>query len=102
MALVLFQALTAMAASTRDGKRKFRKYCYKKCHNGDKAELIEPTIKTKEQWIALFNNNHEGLKEAHPNGELEQIKKLKTKHYENIKRFLIKHSADSEQPETCG
>lgn len=93
---------TADAASTRDGKRKFKKYCYKKCHNGDDAEEIQPTYMTIAQWKDLFKSNNEVLKELHPDNELDKVKKLKKKHYKNMEKYLIKHAIDSEQPETCG
>jgi hypothetical protein len=95
-------ASTVMAASTRVGKRKFKKYCLKKCHNGDDAEVIDPTHMTITQWETFFENNQMELKEAHPNGELNKIKKLKPSYYKSIEQFLVKHAADSEQPETCG
>ena len=102
VSVLLFFVLisSAYAASSRDGKRKFKKYCYKKCHkHGD--IVITPNYMTSEQWIEYFKNNHEKLKEAHPNGELEHLK-LKKKHYNNIIQFLITHALDSEQPDTCG
>jgi hypothetical protein len=90
------------AVSTRDGKRKFKKYCYKKCHKYEENILITPTYFTKEQWNDLFKNNHKKLKDVHINGEFNKLKKLKNKHYENMRMYLIKHSLDSEQPEVCG
>ena len=90
----------AFAANSRDGKRKFKKYCYKKCHkHGD--VVITPNYMTSEQWKEYFKDNHEKLKEAHPNGELDNLN-LKEKHYKNIIKFLLRHALDSEQPETCG
>lgn len=99
---ITFILTDAMAASTRDGKRKFKKYCLKQCHNDDDAETIEPTSMTMAQWEELFDNKHELLKEEHLNNELDSVKKLKSKHYKNIEKYLIKHAIDSEQPETCG
>ncbi len=98
--VLLFLVGNAYAASTRAGKRKFKKYCYKKCHKHGEI-IITPTYYTSEQWDELFKDNYEKLKEIHINGELDNLR-LKPKHYNNIRVYLKKHSLDSEQPETCG
>ncbi|MGA1845556.1 hypothetical protein [Deferribacter abyssi] len=101
-ALIFTTVMNAYAVNQRAGKRKFKKYCHKKCHNGKFKNIpyITPSSLTTEQWKLFFTNDMKKLKRVHKNGELDSIK-LKPKHYKNIEAFLINHGLGSFEPESC-
>ncbi|MBZ4643213.1 MAG: hypothetical protein PWQ25_927 [Deferribacteres bacterium] len=101
--MVLIMVASSFAANTRDGRRKFKKYCYKECHRGniDGVKVITPNSYTGGQWLEMFKNNRATLKRYHKNNELDKID-LSEKVYENIREYLKDHGLDSDTPETCG
>ncbi|MBC7197211.1 MAG: cytochrome c [Deferribacterales bacterium] len=103
LVMVALMVTSAFAANSRDGRRKFKKYCYKECHKGnlEGVKVITPMSYTGAQWLSMFNNDMAGLKRYHKNGELEKIN-LSDKVYENIRVYLKDHGLDSDTPETCG
>ncbi|KAA0258929.1 hypothetical protein FHQ18_02995 [Deferribacter autotrophicus] len=100
--LIFTAVINAYAVNQRAGKRKFKKYCHKKCHSGKNKDIpyITPSSFTIDQWKLYFNNNMKKLKDVHKNGELDSIK-LKPKHYKNIEAFLTNHGLGSFEPESC-
>jgi mono/diheme cytochrome c family protein len=101
-ALLTGAAFTLPAADSRvkgnegKGRYYFRQTC-KECHTkGAKGGEVSPLTKTMAQWATYFQ------KGKHAGGK-EQLSKLLTEdQLRDVQTFLIKHAADSLQPETCG
>lgn len=93
---------TAFAVNSKDGRRKFKTYCFKKCHSGklENVKNITPNSYTSSQWINIFNNNMQNLKRFHRNNELEELN-FKRETFDNIREYLKDHGLDSDTPETC-
>ncbi|MGA1862455.1 hypothetical protein OWM07_06190 [Deferribacter thermophilus] len=101
--ILIFSLISSSyALSQRDGKRKFKRYCHKECHDGDKKGIpvITPSTYTIEQWKYFFQDNMKRLRSFHKNGELDNLK-LKEKHWKNMEAFLTNHGLGSFEPESC-
>jgi cytochrome c5 len=78
------------------GRYYFRQTC-KECHTkGAKGGEVTPLTKTMAQWQTYFT------KGKHARGAEELIKVMPAEQLINVQTFLVKHAADSLQPETCG
>lgn len=99
---VIFVSAVAFAANSRDGRRKFKTYCFKKCHSGkiENVKTITPNSYTSSQWLSIFSNNMQNLKKYHLNNELEDLN-FKRETFDNIREYLKDHGLDSDTPETC-
>lgn len=94
-ALVAALASPVLAASSRKGKRLFKKEC-KTCHVQDAAGgKLSPLQKTQAQWRAYFKDDQHKVKP-------EVWEKLDKKDRENLLKFFLDFALDSDQPETCG
>jgi len=77
------------------GRYYFRQTC-KECHTKDaEGGLVTPLTKTQAQWRRYFvKGKHSGA---------EALTKIMTDdQLLDVQTFLVKHAADSLQPETCG
>lgn len=94
-------ALAGKRPNPNRGKSLFKTTC-KLCHvkDGD-AKFLSPMSKTQAQWKRFFKNEKKigACVEA-------SFKKTGTKlsadDLNNMSYYLVKHAADSDQPETCG
>jgi mono/diheme cytochrome c family protein len=78
------------------GRYYFRQTC-KDCHTkGAKGGEVTPLTKTMAQWKAYF------AKGRHENAAGGLAKLLPPDQLLDVQTFLVKHAADSPQPETCG
>ncbi|WP_020675214.1 c-type cytochrome [Geopsychrobacter electrodiphilus] len=97
MVLFVVAALAApvVAASSRSGKRVYKKTC-KSCHtkNGEGGKL-SPLMKTQAQWRTYFNDNRHQDKP-------EIWKGMSEKQQKDLLKFFLDFALDSDQPETCG
>lgn len=93
--LVVAMASPVMAASSRRGKRVFKKNC-KTCHtrNGEGGKL-SPLQKTMGQWRIYFRRDQHKDKPEIWEGMSKKQKK-------DLLKFFLDFALDSEQPETCG
>jgi mono/diheme cytochrome c family protein len=112
VAAVFFAGLALDAAAAKkkkiDGKEMFKANC-KVCHEkGADAGEYTPMTLISEQWERFFDkkyeNAHKDLKmpagsDAEGQGVTEAIT---PEILEAIRKFSIKHAADSEHPMTCG
>ncbi|NCO50475.1 MAG: cytochrome c [Deltaproteobacteria bacterium] len=95
LTLVAALASPVLAASSRRGKRTFKKEC-KTCHvEGAEGGKISPLQKTQAQWREFFKKNQHQVKP-------DVWKKLSDKERENLLKFFLDFALDSDQPETCG
>jgi len=78
------------------GRYYFRQTC-KECHTkGAKGGEVTPLTKTMAQWQLYFTKGrHSGVAEG-------LTKLLSPDQLRDVETFLVKHAADSAQPETCG
>lgn len=88
-------ASPVVAASSRRGKKVFKKSC-KICHTS-KADggKLSPIQKTQAQWRLYFKNDQHSDKP-------EIWKGLSEKDQNNLLKFFLDFALDSDQPETCG
>src|SRR5207248_8435345 len=78
------------------GRYYFRQAC-KDCHTkGAKGGEVTPLTKTMAQWQTYFT------KGKHAKGDEELTKVMPAEQLADVHTFLVKHAADSLQPETCG
>lgn len=78
------------------GRYYFRQTC-KECHTkGAKGGEVTPLTKTMAQWRSYFT------KGKHDGGAQELTKLMPDQQLLDVQTFLVKHAADSLQPETCG
>jgi len=78
------------------GRVYMREIC-KKCHmRGAVGGEVTPLNKTSEQWRAYFSIG----RHAHGKSPLTDI--MPEEKLRDVEKFLVSHSADSLQPETCG
>lgn len=93
--VVIALASPVMAASSRRGKKIFKKNC-QTCHTkeGDGGKL-SPLQKTQAQWRIYFKNDPHA---ANP----EIWKKMNEKQQKDLLKFFLDFALDSDQPETCG
>ncbi len=94
-ALVMILASPVLAASSRRGKRVFKKNC-KTCHTrkGEGGKL-SPLQKTQAQWRIYFKKNHHQDKPEIWQG-------MSKKQRKDLLKFFLDFALDSDQPETCG
>src|SRR5438094_5641317 len=101
MAAVLAAASTAGATgqpkgNEAKGRYYFRQTC-KDCHTkGAKGGEVTPLTKTMAQWGTYF------AKGKHAKGAEDLGKVMPAAQLLDVQTFLVKHAADSLQPETCG
>ncbi len=101
MAAMLLTAAFAGTPSTpkgNEGKGRyyFRQTC-KDCHTkGAKGGEVTPLTKTMAQWRSYF------VKGKHAGGAEALGKVIPAPQLVDVETFLVKHAADSLQPETCG
>ena len=91
-------AATAGAPKGNEGKGRyyFRQTC-KDCHTkGAKGGEVTPLTKTMAQWRTYFT------KGKHAGGADALAKVMPAEQLLDVETFLVKHAADSLQPETCG
>lgn len=89
---------SAQAPKGNEGKGRyyFRQTC-KDCHTkGAKGGEVTPLSKTMAQWRSYF------LKGKHSMGSEPLAKVIPAEQLVDVQTFLVKHAADSLQPETCG
>ncbi len=95
--LVVVTALASpvVAASSRKGKKIFKKSC-KTCHSrkGEGGKL-SPLQKTQAQWRIYFKNDQHSDKP-------EIWKGMSEKDQKDLLKFFLDFALDSDQPETCG
>jgi len=73
-----------------------REIC-KDCHKrGAVGGEITPLNKTSEQWRAYFAQGR------HEHGKNMLTSVMPEEKLRDVEKFLVSHSADSLQPETCG
>ncbi len=78
------------------GRYYFRQTC-KDCHTkGAKGGEVTPLTKTMAQWQTYF------VKGKHAKGGEELTKVMPAEQLIDVQTYLVKHAADSLQPETCG
>jgi len=78
------------------GRAYMRDIC-KNCHTrGAVGGEVTPLNKTSEQWRAYFSRG----KHEHGKAPLTDI--MPEEKLRDVEKFLVSHSADSLQPETCG
>lgn len=89
--------LVATAASAAGPGRELTKARCKVCHlEGSSGGTMTPLSKTQRQWERFFDKGqHESIAPG-------TWKNISSKELEQIRLYLIKHAADSPQPETCG
>lgn len=88
-------AFAAGKGSEGKGRYYFRQTC-KGCHTkGAKGGEVTPLAKTMAQWSKYF------VKGSHTGSE-PLSKLLNEQQLLDVQTFLVKHAADSLQPETCG
>ena len=88
-------AFAAGKGSEGKGRYYFRQTC-KECHTkGAKGGEVTPLTKTMAQWSKFF------VKGNHTSSE-PLSKLLNEQQLLDVQTFLVKHAADSLQPETCG
>lgn len=81
------------------GKTLFRSTC-KTCHVKDGgAKDLTPMSKTQVQWGRVFKTSIDQMAKK---VETKTGKALTAADLGDIQVFLVSHSADSDQPETCG
>ena len=95
--LVVVAALASpvVAASSRKGKKVFKKSC-KTCHTrkGEGGKL-SPLQKTMAQWRLYFK------KDQHKDNP-EIWEGMSKKDQKNLLKFFLDFALDADQPETCG
>ena len=99
-AVLVAAALGATAGPTKGNEGKgryyFRQTC-KDCHTkGAKGGEVTPLTKTMAQWRTYF------IKGKHAKGTEDLAKVMPAEQLIDVQFFLVKHAADSLQPETCG
>jgi len=94
--------------SAKKGKYLFKKQC-KSCHvEGGETDDLTPISRTIEQWENYFKNDYQTFKEDHKglidkkNDGKNVLELNGPNQLQHIQKFLIKHAADSDQPQTCG
>lgn len=93
--VVIALASPVMAASSRRGKKVFKKNC-KLCHTRKgEGGKISPLQKTQAQWRLYFKNDQHKDKP-------EVWKALNEKQRKDLLKFFLDFALDSDQPETCG
>ncbi len=93
--LLSLGAFAAAKGSEGKGRYYFRQTC-KDCHTkGAKGGEVTPLTKTMAQWSSYF------VKGRHTSAE-PLAKLMNEQQLLDIQTFLVKHAADSLQPETCG
>jgi cytochrome c5 len=100
LALALAAApLSAADGNPNRGRTLFRSTC-KSCHvkNGG-AKDLSPLTKTQAQWARVFTK---GIAPMVTRVQTKTGKSLVPADLSDIQVFLVKHAADSDQPETCG
>ncbi len=99
------QAAKAITGNSKKGKYFYKDMC-RHCHMPDSPHKeLTPMTKTMDQWKRYFklkyflhhNNIVDPQKDNKPLTELVTPEIII-----HIKTFLIKHAADSDQPQTCG
>jgi cytochrome c5 len=103
IAMSAFLALAGFAATVgpvkgNEGKGRyyFRQTC-KECHTkGAKGGEVTPLTKTMAQWSTYFTKGKHGA------GAEALTKVMPAAQLIDVQTFLVKHAADSLQPETCG
>lgn len=94
-ALVVALAAPVMAASSRRGKKVFKKNC-KVCHTRDgEGGKLSPLQKTQAQWRIYFR------KDMHSDRP-DIWKGMSEKQQKDLLKFFLDFALDSDQPETCG
>lgn len=88
-------ASPVVAASSRKGKKVFKKSC-KTCHTrkGEGGKL-SPLAKTMAQWRLYFKKDQHGDKPEIWQG-------MSKKDRQNLLKFFLDFALDADQPETCG
>jgi cytochrome c553 len=93
-AMVFVLASASYAASSRRGKKVFKKTC-ETCHvRGSDAGKIKPSSKTMSQWKRFIEKNRHDDKSI-----LEDMSKKDKK---NLIKFLQDYALDADTIETCG
>lgn len=105
VAALMLAALAAAGTGATTGQPKgnegkgryyFRQTC-KDCHTkGAKGGEVTPLTKTMAQWRTYFT------KGKHLKGTEDLSKVMPAEQLIDVQTFLVKHAADSLQPETCG
>ncbi len=93
--VIIALASPVVAASSRKGKKVFKKSC-KTCHTrkGEGGKL-SPLQKTQAQWRIYFKKNQHKEKP-------EVWEGMSKKDQKNLLKFFLDFALDSDQPETCG
>lgn len=95
MIVIIALALPVVAASSRRGKKVYKKNC-KSCHTrkGEGGKL-SPLQKTQAQWRTYFKKDqHKDIPEI--------WEKMSKKERKDMLKFFLDFALDSDQPETCG
>ena len=100
LAIAAMLAAAAFAGTPKGNEGKgryyFRQTC-KDCHTkGAKGGEITPLSKTMAQWRTYFTRG------KHSAGVEALTKFMPADQLLDVETFLVKHAADSLQPETCG
>lgn len=95
MVVVIALASPVVAASSRRGKKVYKKNC-KSCHtrSGEGGKL-SPLQKTQAQWRTYFKKDQHKIKPQIWPGMSEKERK-------DMLKFFLDFALDSDQPETCG
>ncbi len=93
--VIIALASPVVAASSRRGKKVFKKSC-KTCHTRkDEGGKLSPLQKTMAQWRIYFK------KDKHKDNS-EIWEGMSKKDQKNLLKFFLDFALDSDQPETCG
>lgn len=108
-AVVMFLLAAALCSSAADAKpgdgKEFYKGNCKTCHQaGSPSGEYTPMTKTQGQWNKFFDNkfmkSHEGVTDPKSGKKVPEL--VPPDMLKVIRKFLVDHAADSEQPQTCG
>lgn len=103
--LALSLANVATAAKKVKGADLYKEYC-KSCHEADSPNgEYTPMTLIQDQWDRFFDkkyvDSHSAVMDPnHDNKPVTEV--ISADDLEKIKKFVIDHAADSEQPMTCG
>ncbi len=103
--LVVVAALASpvVAASSRKGKKVFKKSC-KTCHTrrGEGGKL-SPLQKTMAQWRIYFKRDQHADKSEVWQGDKSEVwQGMSEKQQKDLLKFFLDFALDADQPETCG
>ena len=96
------KATDPFVGNAKKGKYFFKDVC-RSCHMPDSScKELTPMTKTMDQWGRYFKIRYFLKHKDVEFGDKPLLDAISPEIIEHIKTFLIKHAADSDQPQTCG